>query len=215
MNANILKNISHGVYVIGVIDENGRKCGCIVDALMQVTVTPLGVEVCTNKKSYTTRCIRNAREFTVSILPKHAAPALIANFGYQSAATADKWENVEHDLIDGIPVVKNSLGSFKVKVFHELELSTHILWSCEVVDTCEGTGNEEPMTYRYYQTDLVEATQKAFASGLSGQSMSASGDSYTCGVCGYHYDGDTPFEELPDDWVCPQCGMSKECFVKD
>ena len=26
---------------------------------------------------------------------------------------------------------------------------------------------------------------------------------YVCSVCGYEYDGDTPFEELPDDWVCP------------
>jgi rubredoxin len=22
----------------------------------------------------------------------------------------------------------------------------------------------------------------------------------------------TPFEELPDDWVCPECGADKELF---
>ena len=43
-------------------------------------------------------------------------------------------------------------------------------------------------------------------------------------VCGYIYDpevGDTPkikagteFEDLPDDWVCPQCGVGKEMFEK-
>lgn len=48
---------------------------------------------------------------------------------------------------------------------------------------------------------------------------------YYCLVCGYIYDpqyGDpksginpgTPFEELPDDWVCPQCGASKDNFEK-
>jgi len=48
---------------------------------------------------------------------------------------------------------------------------------------------------------------------------------YQCIVCGYIYDpakGDpdgeipagTPFEKLPDDWVCPECGASKEEFEK-
>lgn len=46
---------------------------------------------------------------------------------------------------------------------------------------------------------------------------------YVCGVCGYVYDpaeGDpdndiaagTTFEALPDDWVCPLCGIGKEEF---
>lgn len=46
---------------------------------------------------------------------------------------------------------------------------------------------------------------------------------YVCSVCGYIYDpeaGDpdsgiapgTPFEKLPDDWVCPQCGVEKAQF---
>ncbi len=48
---------------------------------------------------------------------------------------------------------------------------------------------------------------------------------YRCMVCGYIYDpeiGDpdsgvpagTPFEKLPEDWVCPVCGASKDMFEK-
>ena len=48
---------------------------------------------------------------------------------------------------------------------------------------------------------------------------------YTCTTCGYVYDpilGDpdsgiepgTPFEDLPDDWVCPICGAEKDLFVE-
>jgi len=44
-----------------------------------------------------------------------------------------------------------------------------------------------------------------------------------CTVCGYVYnpeEGDpdngvpsgTAFEDLPDDWVCPDCGASKDMF---
>lgn len=46
---------------------------------------------------------------------------------------------------------------------------------------------------------------------------------YECTVCGYIYDpelGDpdngikpgTAFEDLPDDWVCPECGAGKDAF---
>ena len=46
---------------------------------------------------------------------------------------------------------------------------------------------------------------------------------YICGVCGYVYNqaaGDseggiapgTPFDKLPDDWVCPVCGVGKSEF---
>jgi len=50
-------------------------------------------------------------------------------------------------------------------------------------------------------------------------------DKYECTVCGYIYDpelGDpdngikagTPFEEIPDDWLCPICGAEKSEFEK-
>jgi len=46
---------------------------------------------------------------------------------------------------------------------------------------------------------------------------------YKCMVCGWIYDpavGDpdsgiaagTRFEDIPDDWVCPVCGVSKDMF---
>jgi len=46
---------------------------------------------------------------------------------------------------------------------------------------------------------------------------------FVCVVCGYVYDPDlgdeeggippgTPFDDLPDDWVCPVCGAGLEDF---
>lgn len=37
---------------------------------------------------------------------------------------------------------------------------------------------------------------------------------YVCSVCYYEYEGETPFEELPEDYVCPICGQPKEVFEK-
>ena len=38
---------------------------------------------------------------------------------------------------------------------------------------------------------------------------------YICDVCGYEYDPDVEgkaFNELPEDWVCPICGVGKDQF---
>ncbi len=46
---------------------------------------------------------------------------------------------------------------------------------------------------------------------------------FVCTVCGYIYDPeigdpdngfapDTEFEDLPEDWVCPECGVDKDFF---
>ena len=50
-------------------------------------------------------------------------------------------------------------------------------------------------------------------------------DKYKCTVCGYIYDptiGDpdsgvmpgTKWEDVPADWLCPECGATKDQFVK-
>lgn len=50
-------------------------------------------------------------------------------------------------------------------------------------------------------------------------------DKWQCIPCGYIYDpavGDpdhgiepgTPFESIPEDWVCPVCGATKDQFEK-
>jgi rubredoxin len=50
-------------------------------------------------------------------------------------------------------------------------------------------------------------------------------DKYVCMMCGHIYDpavGDstqgiipgTAFEDLPETWVCPECGVGKDMFEK-
>ena len=40
-------------------------------------------------------------------------------------------------------------------------------------------------------------------------------EKWVCSLCGYVYDEETPFEELPEDWTCPLCGAPKSDFVKE
>jgi len=69
--------------------------------------------------------------------------------------------------------------------------------------------------YRYYQKLISIITSKF-------QIMKK----YRCTICGYIYDpveGDpdgginpgTDFNDIPEDWECPVCGVSKSEFVED
>jgi len=51
-------------------------------------------------------------------------------------------------------------------------------------------------------------------------------EKYVCSACGYIYDpadGDsdsgvkpgTAFKDVPDNWVCPVCGVGKDLFEKE
>ena len=67
---------------------------------------------------------------------------------------------------------------------------------------------------------------KRFESKLSSKEKGGNTmEKWECLACGYIYDpavGDpdggvapgTRFEDIPDDWVCPQCGASKDMFEK-
>ena len=47
-------------------------------------------------------------------------------------------------------------------------------------------------------------------------------NAYICTICGFLYDDESadrnlegnsvPFEELPDDWTCPNCGVKPDLF---
>ena len=41
---------------------------------------------------------------------------------------------------------------------------------------------------------------------------------YLCEICGYEYDEEVEgvkFEDLPNDWACPACGVDKTNFTEE
>ncbi len=60
----------------------------------------------------------------------------------------------------------------------------------------------------------AESAAKLELKGKEGITM----DKWKCIVCGYVYDpaqnNNVPFEKLPEDWVCPECGVGKDQFEK-
>lgn len=172
----------------------------------------------------------------ISVLSQNTSKEIIANFGYKSGRDTDKFASVEHFTTeDGIPVLsQDALGWFKGEVQSETDLGSHILFLVKV-DQCDMLDHEgNPLTYCYYRNVMKGKSPKSAPTYINiehinqenkEETMNNSGI-WVCEVCGYRYDpkeGDpdsgiapgTPFEDLPDDWVCPLCGVDKTNFVKE
>ena len=71
------------------------------------------------------------------------------------------------------------------------------------------------MTYAYYHNVIKGKSPKNAPTYIAEEASDKTAEAkYVCSVCGYIYDGDIPFEELPQDYKCPVCRQPKPAFVK-
>ncbi len=160
-----------------------------------------------------TRAVKQTGEFAVSVLGTDVDPFIIGNFGFQSGRDADKWSAVPHRLADGLPVLEKAVAYLRCKVTDAKELSTHTAFFCDVADAWLGEG--EPLIYGDYQKNMKSKSMEAFKAFKETGKAPAKRDRWVCRVCGYVYEGEIPFELLPDDWTCPLCGAPKSEFVRE
>lgn len=212
MNKESLFKISYGLYVVST-RKGDQKMGCINNAFLQLTDAPVSVLLGSNKDNQTTEGITNTGEFIVSVLHQDVDPFIISNFGFQSGRTADKWSAIAYEEKDGIPYVKHALAYFHCKVTQSYDMLTHKLFHCTVSDAWDGEKGTA-LTYQYYQDHLKERAKETFLSKQGSPQQGSKKDKWVCKVCGYVYDGDIPFDQLPVDWKCPWCQHGKSAFEK-
>jgi len=219
MNTATLFNLSYGLYIIGTKDEQ-KNIGCVVNTVTQATSKPITLTVCINKDNYTNECIKKSKEFSVSILSESTKESTFGLFGFHSSRERDKFAEVPFGLTpDGLPYIdEGTVGWLQCKVIDFVDNYTHTVFIAEVTDA-ENLCNEPPMTYAYYH-NVVKGKTPPKAPSYAGNEdnagdseSTASGSQYVCDFCGYIYPGSAAeFEQLPDDYVCPICGVDKSYF---
>lgn len=225
MNTNIYRSMSYGVYVVSAMD-NGRPTGCIANSIMQITSSPATVAVSINHDNYTNGCIAASGKFAFSILAENSDPGLIGNFGFQSGKDVNKFDTVAYEVVEGVPVVKDSCGYVVCKVINTMETSTHTVFLGEVIEGDVYEGAKDAMTYAYYHkvvkgkspknapTYLPEdgkdqsPAQPETVSMAGGETGKSGTRKWVCQVCGYVYEGD----ELLADFTCPICKQGADKF---
>ena len=211
MDKKVLYDLSYGVYLTTTMDGE-RPTGCVTNSVMQITSEPATVAVSINHDNYTNGCISRSGRFAVSVLSETSDPSIIGTFGFQSGKTVNKFDSVEYEQKANLPVVKDSCAWIVCEVIDRMETATHTVFLGKVVDADE-QGAGEPMTYAYYHKVIRGKSPKNAPTYLP-EDEKAQEARWVCSVCGYIYDGETPFEQLPDSFVCPVCRQPKSAFVK-
>jgi rubredoxin/flavin reductase (DIM6/NTAB) family NADH-FMN oxidoreductase RutF len=208
-----------------------RFNGCIVNTVFQLTPEPPMVAASINRQCLTHEYITNSRVYTVSILSQEAPMSFIGNFGFKSGRDTDKFKGVNYKIGQTrVPIIlDNTVAFLEAEVTESIDVISHTLFIAKIV-ACETLDkNAEPMTYNYYRDIKHGRTPKTAATyiKIKPKAKLKEGEKnmkkYKCLVCGYVYDpavGDpdngvaagTAFEDLPDDWVCPECGAGKDEF---
>jgi flavin reductase (DIM6/NTAB) family NADH-FMN oxidoreductase RutF/rubredoxin len=226
MNTNALRNLSYGLYVVGS-QKQGKLNAQIANTVVQVTSEPPTISVCINKQNLTHEFITGSKVFTASILAQDTPLSFIGHFGFKSGRDVDKLKDINYKLGETKApiIIDHSVAYLEAKVINQIDVGTHTIFIGEIVGA-DVLGEGEPMTYAYYHQVKRGTTPKTAPSYIEERKETVSKMAkYQCTVCGYIYDpevGDpdggvkpgTPFEKIPDDWVCPVCGASKDQFEK-
>ncbi|MGD0597075.1 MAG: rubredoxin [Sedimentisphaerales bacterium] len=223
-----LFKLSYGMCIIASKEE-GKLNGCIVNTVFQLTPDPPVVAVSVNKQCLTHQLIGASRVFAVSILSEAAPMPFIGKFGFRTGRDINKLEQVKYRLgTTGSPIIlDNTVGFLEAELMQSVDVGSHTLFIGKVV-ACESLeGKGYPMTYAYYRDVKHGKTPKSAATYIEHKPQAAEGvktmKKYRCIMCSYIYDpavGDpdngvrpgTSFENLPADWVCPDCGAGKDEF---
>lgn len=214
MYGKILSSLSYGMFAIGTKGEKMPNA-CIVNTVIQITSNPLTVAVSINHNNYTNKCIKKNGEFTVSVLSENTSGAVIGALGFTSGRDGNKLENIKHKILrEGAPVIQEDICCwFLCKVTGSIETVTHTVFIAELTAGSE-TVKGKPMTYKFYKNTIKGKAPKN-APTYIGEEKSIE-EKHICSICKYEYnDPLVPFEELPDDWICPICGAPKSVFKQE
>lgn len=160
MDEKALYKATYGLYVVSA-QADGKRTGCIVNTLVQVTAVPIKLAVTVSKENLTCGLIEKAGRFTAVALDQRADLMYIGRFGFRSGRDMDK--------LDGIPMAEDAAGTpyptenacarYSCKVTGSVDLDTHVMFigQCE---EAEILSEQEPLTYAYYRNVIKGGTPK-------------------------------------------------------
>jgi flavin reductase (DIM6/NTAB) family NADH-FMN oxidoreductase RutF/rubredoxin len=234
MDYKALSFLSYGLYIVGSGDIN-RYSAYIANTVFQVTSQVPRLCISAHKNNATTAFIDEYGGFVVSVLEKNLDVKIISDFGFSSSKQFNKLENRKYFQGSiNIPIIRDYCSAFfECTVKEKHDLSSHWLFIGELVNAGI-LSDKEVLTYSYYREHYklfappnaptyIDPEKLQEKSKEKDKSAEKEPIRFKCSVCGYIYDpeeGDpslgiaknTAFAELPEDYRCPVCQVTKEYF---
>lgn len=202
-----LNKLSYGLFVLSA-KEGEKDNACIINTAIQLTSKPMQISIAVNKENYTHDMVRRTGIFNVSVLSQEAPFSLFQCFGFRSGRDTDKFADFSDTArsANGLLYLTNFASALlSAQVKSSVDCGTHTLFIAEVTEA-RVLSDVPSVTYAYYSANIKPAREKK---------PEGAKKVWVCAICGYVYDesaAGVPFEQLPDDWVCPLCKHPKSDF---
>ncbi len=216
IDKNVFKKLSYGLYII--TSSNGKEnAGCVVNTVSQITSNNPVIAISINKDNYTNKIIKESKKLIINILSEKVNKDIITTFGFYSSKDIDKFANVNYELVENIPTLKEGInGYIEGEVISVTSVDTHDIFLVKVTSS-KVINSDNSLTYKYYQENMKGSSPKKAPTYIEEEIKDDSKPIYRCMICGHIYDDnkeDVPFASLPDDWKCPVCGVGKDKFER-
>ena len=144
--ANIFKKIMGqyptGVTIVTTMDENKNPVGLTVNSFASVSIDPLMVLWCIDKRSSALNAFLQGGKYAVHTLAVDQAEACWAFAGKEK----DRFSKVQWETSsNGLPIIKDSLGIFECKTINKIDAGDHFILLGEVIDL--SVNEKEPLLY--------------------------------------------------------------------
>lgn len=224
INYDALYHISYGLFIVS--SGNKKKGnGFISNTVFQVSSSPAMFATCSNKNNYTSELIQQSKAFSASVLDTSIPPTVMGVFGFKSGSDVDKMIGMTIKYGDtGVPIVLNHCISYiECKLVQTIDMGSHWMFIGEMVNAEVIDDSKDALTYKYYREKMKGLSPKNAPTYIEKTQQddipnNNSLKKYKCKVCGYIYDEaeeGKSFEDLPDDWECPLCGVDKSEFIEE
>ena len=232
------RSLSSGLYLI-TAREGERRCGCVVNTLVQVASEPPTLAVSLNKENATTQAILEtgmfattasviaSGRFAATVLAEEAPMELIGAFGFHSSLDTDKFSfcSYREDGAEIPYVLDHALARFSVRLTETIDVGGHYLF-VGVVEEADVLAEGSALTYAHYHAVKGGKTPPKAATYNGGDEASPAGVTETaagapttgkkiawrCMLCGYIEEGYP--DGLPADYRCPICGAAPDMFER-
>ena len=155
---NLFKQITHGVYVIGVSDGEHRNAFTAA-WVMQVSFDPPLLAFSINPEHYSYKLLQSGGICSINVLGRDQLH-LADHFGRPGAR--DKMAGFQWNQANtGAPLLADSLAYFDCEVSHYAEAGDHKIVLCRVVDA-GSLNNGVPMLYN--DTEDMDGSRDLYAS---------------------------------------------------
>lgn len=151
----LFKQISHGVYVIGVTDGTHQNAYTAA-WVMQVSFNPLLLAISINPEHYSYQLLQVGGVCTVNVLGQKQY-AVAEHFGrsVKDKMTGFQWQTDK----TGAPILSESLAYFDCQVSHYTDAGDHKIAICEVVSAAR-LNEVRPLLYS--QTGAMDGSSELY-----------------------------------------------------